>query len=102
MLQTSAQRLMSCSKATALLHQHAAHLPALSVLVPGWSSATATTQAAHVSSLALISAQGQLNSYKSRLIPSSASLLWSQQRQSFAAQVRQGTMLPLWLWQWVQ
>ena len=85
-----------------LLHQHAAHLPALSVLVPDWSSASATAQAAHVSSLAVIGAQAQLNSYKSSTASTPASLLWSQQRQSFAAQVRQWSVLPLWLRQWVQ
>ena len=94
MLQTSAQRLMSCSKATALLHQHAAYLPALSILVPGWSSASATVQAAHVSSSAFISAEAQLNSRKSSPTSSLAPLLWSQQRQSFAAQVRQCSVLP--------
>ena len=84
------------------MHQHAAHLPALSVLVPDWSSANATAQAAHVSSLAVIGAQAQLNSYKSSTTSTPASLLWSQQRQSFAAQVRQCSVLPSWLRQWVQ
>ncbi len=95
MLQTSAQRLMSCSKATTLLHQHAAYLPALSILMPKWSPASATAQAAHLSSLATLTTQAQLSSCKSRPTSNTASLLWSQQRQSFAAQVRRGGVLQM-------